>query len=59
MSGERMRAEMAEQPDALRRLVERFDDQVTTVRGWCGRRSPAWCSSRAGRRTTPPSMAAT
>ena len=33
MSGERMRAEMAEQPDALQRLVESFDDQVTTVRG--------------------------
>ena len=33
MSGERMRAEMAEQPDALRRLAESFDDQVTTVRG--------------------------
>ena len=32
MSGERMRAEMAEQPDALRRLAERFDDDVATVR---------------------------
>jgi len=29
MSGERMRAEMAEQPDALQRLAESFDDQVT------------------------------
>jgi glucosamine--fructose-6-phosphate aminotransferase (isomerizing) len=33
MSGERMRAEMLEQPDALRRLAERFDDHVATVRG--------------------------
>jgi fructoselysine-6-P-deglycase FrlB-like protein len=32
MSGERTRAEMAEQPEVLRRLAERFDDQVATVR---------------------------
>ena len=33
MSGDRMRAEMAEQPDALRRLAAGFEEQVTTVRG--------------------------
>ena len=32
MSGERMRAEMAEQPDALRRLADRFDEDAATVR---------------------------
>ena len=32
MSGERTRAEMAEQPDVLRRLAGRFDDHVATVR---------------------------
>jgi len=33
VSGELMRAEMAEQPDALRRLADRFDDDVAAVRG--------------------------
>jgi glucosamine--fructose-6-phosphate aminotransferase (isomerizing) len=33
MSGERMRAEMAEQPDALSRLVDGFEESATTVRG--------------------------
>ena len=33
MTGERMRAEMAEQPEALRRLADCFDDDVATVRG--------------------------
>jgi glucosamine--fructose-6-phosphate aminotransferase (isomerizing) len=33
MSGERMRAEMSEQPDALGRLVERFDQDAAAVRG--------------------------
>lgn len=32
MSGERMRAEMLEQPDALRRLADRFDEHVTAIR---------------------------
>jgi glutamine---fructose-6-phosphate transaminase (isomerizing) len=32
MNGERMRAEMAEQPDALRRLAGRFAEDVDTVR---------------------------
>lgn len=32
MSGERTRAEMAEQPEVLRRLAERFDEHVATVR---------------------------
>ncbi len=32
MTGERMRAEMGEQPGALGRLVDRFEDQVTAVR---------------------------
>jgi glucosamine--fructose-6-phosphate aminotransferase (isomerizing) len=32
MSGERMRAEMLEQPEALARLAERFEEHVLTVR---------------------------
>ena len=32
MSGELMRAEMAEQPDALRRLADRFDGDASAVR---------------------------
>ena len=32
MTGERMRAEMGEQPAALARLVDRFDEQVSAVR---------------------------
>src|SRR5262245_25067924 len=32
MNGARTRAEMAEQPDVLRRLAERFDEHVSTVR---------------------------
>jgi glutamine---fructose-6-phosphate transaminase (isomerizing) len=33
VSGAKMRAEMAEQPDALRRLAGQFEHHVTTVRG--------------------------
>jgi glutamine---fructose-6-phosphate transaminase (isomerizing) len=32
VSGERMRAEMGEQPEALRRLADQFDTHVSTVR---------------------------
>ena len=45
MSGERMRAEMLEQPDALGRLVERFDEHVATVRAVA---PVALCSAATG-----------